>query len=340
MIRTTAIVLFAAAAATTPPPTAREMYNEGLKKLEGKELREAEKSFLDAAKTNHEEVQPLATYNLGHTRFLQGKETLSGEKNRQQLLDSNAAATAIAEEALRKGNEALLGDQDVRTLVERYNEARTARRALRVPKTETTRALELLGSVISRWRTSANSFHSAFELAPENKDASFNADVVERHLREQQNHEKKLQEQQEAILQQRKDLREVMKKLWAQIPPEFRQPPEEGEGEEDEDDDAEEDQEQRQSQGGEKEEEDKEGGKKEEKEKRNKGSAGQQKQRLGGDREIDPDMLKMLKEKIKPRTMSPGNEPEGSGDRRSEFANPFEQDTMRGEPRRRRPRDW
>lgn len=336
MIRTTAIVLFAAAAATQPPPSAREMYNEGLKKLEGKELREAEKSFLDAAKTNDEVVQPQATYNLGHTRFLQGKETLSGEKNRQELLDSNAALAAVAEEALRKGNEALLGDQDVRTLVERYNEARAARRGLRTPKTETTRALELLGSVISRWRTSANSFHSAFELEPENKDASFNADVVERHLKEQQNHQQKLQQQQESILQQRKDLREVMKKLWAQIPPEFRQPPQEGEGEEDEDDDAEEDQQQRQSQGGEKEEE-KEGGEKE-KERRNKGRAGQQKQRLGGDREIDPDMLKMLKEKIKPRTMSPGNEPEG--DRRSDFSNPFEQDTMRGESRRRRPRDW
>jgi hypothetical protein len=339
MFRTTAIVLLAAAAATTPPPSAREMYNEGLRKMEGKELREAEKSFLEAAKTNHETVQPLATYNLGHTRFLQGKETLSGEKNRQGLLDSNAAATAIAEEALRKGNDALLGDQDVRTLVERYNEARAARRQLRMPRQETTRALELLGSVINRWRTSANNFHSAFELDPANADADFNAKVVERHLSEQQNHEKKLQEQQDAIIQERKELREVMKKLWALIPPEFRQPPEEGEGDEDEDDDAEEDQ-KNQAEGGEKEEKDKKGGEKEEKEKRNKGSAGQQKQRLGGDREIDPDMLKMLKEKIKPRTMSPGNEPEGSGDRRSEFASPFEDGSRPGEPRKRKLRDW
>jgi hypothetical protein len=327
MFRITAIALLAATATPAPQPAPPELYNRGLEKLQGKDLREAEKSFLDAARTNEESVQPQAVYNLGHVRFLQGKETLSGEKNRQQLLDSGQAGTALAEEVLRKGDSAVLGDQDVRTLVERYNEARAARRQLRMPREETTRALELLGSALKRWRSSADNFHSAFELEPSNADAKFNADVVERHISEQLNFKKKLEEQQSGITQRRKELRELMKKLWEQIPPEFRQEPQEGDEEDDDDDGEEED-----GKKGEKEDEkDGEGGDKDEK-KRSQKSAGQQKQRLGSDREIDSDMLRMLKEKITPRTMSPGNEP---GD-----AIELRDGTRMGTPRKRKLRDW
>jgi tetratricopeptide (TPR) repeat protein len=326
MFRTTAIVLLAVTAAPAPKPDARELYNHGLEKLQTKDLREAERSFLDAARTNQDAVQPLAVYNLGHVRFLQGKETLSGEGNRQLILESGEAATALAEEVLRKGSSALLGDSDVRTLVERYNEARSARRQMRMPREETTRALDLLGSALKRWRASVNNFRSAHELDPANEDAKFNGDVVERHIAEQLRFEKKLQEQQAGITQRRKELRELMKKLWEQIPPEFRQEPQEG----DEDDgDDEEDEE---GENGQREKEDSEGGEKEEEERRKQKSAGRQKQRLGSDREIDPDMLRMLKEKIVPRTMSPGNEP---GEARE-----FREGMRPGEPRKRKLRDW
>src|SRR5688500_664453 len=72
MPRTTAIALLAATATPAPQPAPPELYNRGLEKLQGKDLREAEKSFLEAARTNEESVQPQAVYNLGHVRFLQG----------------------------------------------------------------------------------------------------------------------------------------------------------------------------------------------------------------------------------------------------------------------------
>src|SRR5262245_47843941 len=102
MLRLTAIALLAAAAVNVKPPSAREMYNEGLDKLKDAKLAEAEEAFRRASATNHQDVQPVATYNLGHVRFLQGKESLTGSGNRERIFDGGEAAIALAEEALRK----------------------------------------------------------------------------------------------------------------------------------------------------------------------------------------------------------------------------------------------
>lgn len=328
MLRYTAIALLAAVAAPAPKPAPQELFNRGVEKLAGKDLREAEKYLIEAARSNQETVQPLATYNLGHVRFLQGKETLSSEGNRQDLLDSASAARAVADEALRRGHDALIGDEDVRTLVERYNDASAARRQLRKPGKDATRALDLLGTVIKRWRTSADSFHSAFELEPANKDAEFNAEVVERHLAEQLRFQKTLEQQQEGMIARRRELTALMKKLFAQIPDEFKEqvPAEEGEGEEEEEEEGEGQRSPRETEKG------RDGEEERDSQERSKGSVPQQRQRLGSDREISPDVLRMLKEKIVPRTMSPGNEPRDAAE--SGQAGPF------GEQPRRKPRDW
>ncbi len=302
MLRFIAIALFAAAATPAHKPTASELYNEGIEKMRGKDLKEAERAFIDAARTNHEAVQPVATYNLGHVRFLQGKETLAGQGNRQQILSSGEAAAAVAEEVLRSGNAALKENEDAQALVSAYMEARAARKTLRLSGGETTRAFDLLGSALKRWRSSADSFKSAYELDPSNKDADFNADVVERNIAEQLKFQKQMQQQAEGMQQKRKELTELMKKLRGKIPKEMQR---ETDGEGDEEDE---------------EEEDKPEGKKEKDEK------GKQQQRLGSDREIDPEMLRMLKEKISPRTMSPGNEPE--------------EGMQMGDPRKKKGRDW
>ena len=129
MIRITAIAVVAAAAVTAPP-TALEMYHEGLARMRVNNLREAESSFIDAAKTNHKVVQPVATYNLGHVRFAQGKEMLAGQGNRQQILSGGEAATSLAKEVLRSGKAALLMEDDnIRELIGAYNDARAARTA-------------------------------------------------------------------------------------------------------------------------------------------------------------------------------------------------------------------
>ena len=285
---------------------ARYFYNEGVTKLAGKELREAETAFRLAVETNHEPVQPAALYNLGHVRFLQGKETLKGEGNRQQLLDSSDAATAFAEEVIRHASPIAESD-DVNELIGAYMEARAARKRLRLTKEESTREMDLLGSALSRWRRSVGDFRSAHELNQANTDASFNADVVERHIEELLKFKKKLEEQQDNVGQQREKLKELMKKMRGKIPKEMQRGS-------DEEEDDEEDEQQDPPPNGE--------------------TAKQQQQRIGGDREIDPDMLRVLKEKMPQRTMSVGQD----GEREMQGFRPDGQKP--GEPKNRKGRDW
>jgi tetratricopeptide (TPR) repeat protein len=300
-----AIVLLGPSGMATTHP-AQGFYNEGVNKLAGKELREAETAFRRAVETNYESVQPAALYNLGHVRFLQGKETLKGEGNRQQLLESSDAATAFAEEVIRHATPIAERD-DVNELIGAYMEARAARKRLRLTKEENTREMDLLGSALSRWRRSVGDFRSAHELNQQNADASFNADVVERHIEELLKFKKKLEEEQEDVGQQREKLKELMKKMRGKIPKEMQR------GSDEEEDDEEDEQQEPPPEGE---------------------TAKQQQQRIGGDREIDPDMLRVLKEKMPQRTMSVGQE----GEREMQGFRPGGQKP--GEPKARKGRDW
>lgn len=290
-------------------PSAHALYNKGVKKLAENDLREAEIALRDAVASNHETIQPAALYNLGHVRFLQGKETLKGEGNRQQLLDSSAAATAFAEEVIRHAAPIAERD-DVQELINAYMEARAARRQLRVNRDENTRELDLLGSALARWRRSVGDFRSAVELTPDRKDAAFNADVVEFHIAALLNFKKQLEEQQEKVGQQRDKLKEMMKKMRGKIPKEKQR----GSDEEEDDEDEQEPEEEQ----GEKE------------------TAKKQEQRLGGDREIDPDMLRILGEKIKQRSMSVGQE----GEKETRGIGPDGKLGDPKDPKGRKGRDW
>jgi hypothetical protein len=302
-----AIVLGAIAGAAVHP--AWNLYNEGVAKLAANELREAESALRRAVETNDERVQPPALYNLGHVRFLQGKETLKGEGNRQQLLDSSDAATALAEEVIRRVTPIAESD-DINELIGAYMEARAARKRLRLEKEQSTRALDLLGSALSRWRRSVGDFRGAHELNQANTDASFNADVVERHIEELLKFEKVLVERQGKGGKQREKLTELMKCMRGKIPKDMQR------GSDDEEDDEEEEEGRGENQppGGE--------------------TAKQQRQRIGGEREIDPDMLRVLKEKMPQRTMSVDQEREREG----EGARPINQKPR--EPKARKGRDW
>lgn len=297
-----AVIGYSTASAAANP--ARNLYNEGVGKLGANDLREAETAFRRAVETNHAAVQPAALFNLGHVRFLQGKETLKGEGNRQQLLDSSAAATALAEEVIRRGTP-VAESEDIQELIGAYMEARAARKRLRITRDENTRELDLLGSALSRWRRSVGDFRSAHELA-QNEDAKFNADVVERHIDELLKFKKKLEQEQENVGDQRQKLTDMMKKMRGKIPKEMQR------GSDDEEDDDEDEPE---------EEGDKE-------------TAKQQQQRIGGEREIDPDMLRVLKERMPQRTMSVGQD----GEKEMQGFRP--DGTKPGDPKNRKGRDW
>jgi hypothetical protein len=178
----------------------------------------------------------------------------------------------------------------VQEIVDAYLEARGARKQLRLSRDANTRALDLLGTALGKWRRSVGDFRSAAELAPEDKDSTFNADVVERHINELLKFKEKLEEEAAEVEKMRGELKKMMGQLRGKIPPEMMQ---EGDGEE-EDEDSEE-----------------EKGKKP-----NEKTGEQQEQRIGGEREISPEMGKWLKESMKQRTMTvgPDGQPMGTQD--------------------------
>ena len=299
-LRHFATLLFAAAPVLASQPGARELYNEGVSRLGKGELRDAEMALRKAAGADVETVQPLALYNLGHVRFRQGEETLKGEGNRQQLLDSSAAAVAVAEEAIRSGGKALESDA-VQEIIAAYMEARAARKELRFSRDETSRTMGLIGSALERWRRSVGDFHSALELDAANADAKINAAVVERKIEELLKFKKQMEEKSEQVAEEREKIKEMMKKMRGKIPKEMQR-----ESDEEEDDDDEE--EKKEPQVGEK-----------------------QQQRIGSDREVSPDMARWLKETMKRRTMSLGTKQEGEG---------FKPTEEQRKPQQRKGRDW
>ena len=300
-LRLLALTILVATPALAVQRSARELYNEGAAKLIKGELREAETALREAAATNAETVQPLALYNLGHVRFAQGAETLKGEGNRQQLLGSADAACVVAEEAIRRGTPIAEGD-DLQQIIGAYMEARAARKELRVSRDDTQRTIDLLGSALNRWRRSVGDFQSAAELDAKNEDATFNAGIVERKIAELLKFKKQSEQRSESVGSQREKIKELMKKLRGKIPKGMMS---ESDDEEDDDDD-------------------------------DKGEKGEpkigekQQQRIGGEREVSPEMARWLKETMKRRTMSLGNE-EGEGFRPS--------DEQR-KPSQRKGKDW
>jgi len=299
-LRHFATLLLAASPALASQPDARELYNDCVKKLGKGELRDAEMSLRRAAGGDADAVQPLALYNLGHVRFRQGEETMKGEGNRQQLLDSSAAAVAVAEEAIRAGGKALENDV-LQEIIAAYMDARAARKNLRFSRDETSRTMGLIGSALERWRRSVGDFHSALELDAANGDAKTNADVVERKIEELLKFKKQLEQQGEQVAQEREKIKEAMKKMRGKIPKEMQR---ESDDEEDDDDPD---------------------------EKKDPQIGEKQQQRIGSDREVSPDMARWLKETMKRRTMSLGTKQEGEGFRPTE---------EQRRPQQRKGRDW
>jgi tetratricopeptide (TPR) repeat protein len=299
-LRTFAILMLAGSPALASQPGARELYNEGVWRLAKGDLRDAEMSLRKAAGADVESVQPLALYNLGHVRFRQGEETLRGEGNRQQLLDSSAAAMNVAEEAIRNGGRALESDA-LQEIIAAYMDARAAQKELRFSRDETSRTLGLIGSALERWRRSVGDFHSALELDAANGDAKTNAEIVERKIEELLKFKKQIEQQSEQVAEEREKIKDMKKKLRGKIPKDMQR---ESDDEEDDDDDE---------------------------EKKEPEIGQKQQQRIGSDREVSPDMARWLKETMKRRTMSLGTKQEGEGFRPTE---------EQRKPSQRKGRDW
>jgi len=222
-------------AASARELTPRETYNQGAQALAKGYLREAESYLLRAAGSNRPALQPPALYDLGHVRFLQGKDLIKGEQPRKPMIDRADTAREDGEDATREATRALKADQ-LEHILGAYMAGRTARKQLRLAHEDVQRSLNLYGSVLVRWRRSVGDFRSTVELRASDADAAFNADVVQRHIDELLKHMKELQQQMDGLEKTRADLKQKMKELRGKIPKGMMQP---GEGDPDEDEEEE-----------------------------------------------------------------------------------------------------
>jgi tetratricopeptide (TPR) repeat protein len=225
-----------AASAGTRELTPRELYNQGSQSLEKGYLREAESCLLRAASSNIEALQPPALYDLGHVRFQLGQELLKGEQPRQPMIDRAENARDDGQDAIREANRALK-DEDLNHIIGAYNAGRGVRKQLRLANEETMRALDLYGAVLVRWKRSVGDFRSTVELRAEDRDAQFNADVVQRHIDELQKQMKELADKKEEVGKTRAELKKKLAELRKKIPDGMIQP---GQGDPDDEDDEDE----------------------------------------------------------------------------------------------------
>jgi len=181
LLAVTSLPSFAAGTARPKPATPRELYNEGTARLREGKLREAEASLQVAVASNHEKIQIPALYNLGHTRFQQGTETLKEIRDGKGTQAKGGAAAGRGEDAIQAADQALNGFS-VDALVEAYMQGRGAKKELKLATEAVKKAMDKYGVVLQRWQRASGDFKSAYELRTAASDARDNAGIVDQHI--------------------------------------------------------------------------------------------------------------------------------------------------------------
>lgn len=215
------------------PVTARDFYNAGTRLLAAKKYPDAERMFQAAMAMQDDGVQPVALYNVGHTRFASGLERLKQGPDAQKVSDRGNAALYAGDEALRQ-SEAAMAENNVDKMVAAYLEGRGARRQLRDAEKAVSDALETYHKTLDQWLRAADDFKGAAELNPGDTNATHNAEVVERGMAKLVDTVRKMQAMMGTMGQKRQELGKMMGKLKGMIPAP-NAPPGAG-GEDDEDD--------------------------------------------------------------------------------------------------------
>ena len=215
------------------PVTARDFYNAGTRQLAGKKFAEAEKLLQSALATQDEFIQPLAEFNLGHTRFAEGAEILKKGPDAQKVSAQGNTAIAAGDAATHAG-EAAEAEKNLEKMVASYQEGRGARRELRAAEKAVAKALENYGKTLQQWQRAVDDFKGAAELNPADPNALPNARIVERHIGKLVDELSKTQQMMGAIGKQKQALGKMLSRLKGQIPA-SNAPPGSGGDEEDED---------------------------------------------------------------------------------------------------------
>jgi tetratricopeptide (TPR) repeat protein len=199
------------------PVTARDFYNAGTKLFARTNFADAEKMFQSSLAMQDERVQPLALFNLGHTRFAEGVELLKKGPDAQKVMSRGNAVLAAGEHALGAG-EAALAENNLEKMVSAYLEGRGVRHELRDAEKAVQAAMEIYGKTLAAWRRAADDFHGAAELNPADTNATHNAKVVERDIAALVDSLRKMQQMAGMMGKQRQDLGKMLSKLKGQIP--------------------------------------------------------------------------------------------------------------------------
>jgi len=163
------------------PVTARDFYNAGTKLLAAKNFADAERMFQSALAAQDERIQPMALFNLGHTRFGAGSELLKKGPDAQKVSAQGNAALAAGENALRSG-ELAVAENDLSKMIAAYLAGRGARHGLRDAEKAVQSAMETYGKTLLKWQRAADDFKGAAELNPADTNATHNAEIVERGI--------------------------------------------------------------------------------------------------------------------------------------------------------------
>ena len=213
----------------------RQLYNDGTRQLRAGKLREAEALLQGAVASQDEKTQPPALYNLGHVRFLQGKQALKDGPDAGAVRTRSENAMANGDTAIKAIDEAMAG-KDVQDMVGAYLRGRGTRRELKSATEAVQRALEVYGGVLAKWQRALGDFRSTFELRPSDADARNNADVVDRSIARLVDTKRLMMSNASGMEQKRKELGQKMKALKKMMPGgmEMKLP---GAGDDDDDDD-------------------------------------------------------------------------------------------------------
>ncbi len=215
------------------PVTARDCYNAGTKLLVGKKFADAEKMFQSALAGQDERVQPLALFNLGHTRFADGSDLLKKGPDAQKLAARGNAVLAAGEHAIGAAGSAL-AENNLDKMIAAYVEGRGVRHELRDAEKAVQSAMELYGKTLLKWQRAADDFKGTAELNTADTNATRNAEIVERSIATLVDSLRQMQEMAGMMGKQRQDLGKLLSKLKGQIPAPNAPPGMAGDEEEDE----------------------------------------------------------------------------------------------------------
>ena len=214
------------------PITARDFYNAGTRLLATKKFVEAEKMFQAALAAQDDRVQPVALYNVGHTRFAAGAERLKQGPDAQKVSAQGTGALAAGDHAIHQAQSAL-AENNLDKMIAAYLEGRGARRSLREAEKAVSAAMETYGKTLEQWMRAEDDFQGTAELNPTDTNAVHNAEVVKGCIAKLVDSVRKMQAMMGMMGQQKQDLGKLLAKLKGSIPAQNAPPGPAGDDDED-----------------------------------------------------------------------------------------------------------